>query len=53
MSGLTGISKLNPILSVFLILCVVFIGFYIIGPIVGFFASLVFYEGSMVDFVLL
>lgn len=51
MSGLTGISKRNPILSVFLILCVVFIGFYIIGPIVGFFASLVFYEGSMVDFV--
>lgn len=51
MSGLTGISQRNPILSVFFILCTVVIGFVIIGPIVGFLFSLPFYDGSMIELV--
>jgi uncharacterized protein len=51
MSGLTGISERNPILSVFFILCSVVIGFVIIGPLVGFFFSLPFYEGTMIELV--
>lgn len=49
MSGLTGISQRNPLLSVFLILCTVFIGFIIIGPIIGILFSLPFYEGSVIE----
>jgi len=51
MSGPTGISQRNPILSVFFILCTAVIGFVIIGPIVGFLFSLPFYEGSMIELV--
>ncbi|MBN8652109.1 MAG: CPBP family intramembrane metalloprotease [Cytophagales bacterium] len=51
MSGLTGISKRNPLLSVFLILCTLVIGFIIIGPIVGFLISLPFFEGTMFDLI--
>jgi uncharacterized protein len=51
MSGPTGISQRNPLLSVFFILCTVVIGFVIIGPIIGFFFSLPFYEGTMIELV--
>lgn len=49
MSGPTGISQRNPILSVFFILCTVILGFVILGPIVGFMFSLPFYEGTMLE----
>ncbi|MCW5910214.1 MAG: CPBP family intramembrane metalloprotease [Cyclobacteriaceae bacterium] len=49
MSGLTGISQRNPLISVFFILCTVVIGFVVIGPIVGFFAALPFYGGTMLE----
>jgi uncharacterized protein len=51
MSGPTGISQRNPILSVFFILCTAVIGFVIIGPIVGFLFALPFYDGSMIELV--
>ena len=50
MHGPTGISQRNPILSILFILCMAFIGFIIIGPIVGFLFSLPFYEGTLMEF---
>jgi uncharacterized protein len=49
MSGPTGISERNPILSAFFILCTVVIGFVIVGPIIGLLFSLPFYEGSVLE----
>ncbi|MBN8577803.1 MAG: CPBP family intramembrane metalloprotease [Cytophagales bacterium] len=51
MAGLTGISKRNPLQSVFFILCTIVLGFYVLGPLVGLFAALPFYNGSMMELV--
>jgi membrane protease YdiL (CAAX protease family) len=41
------VSNKHPLLSIFLILCVLFVGFVFIGPLVGIGISSLFYEGSL------
>lgn len=51
MSDLTGISQRNPFTSLVFILLTALIGFLIIGPMVGFFVAMAFYDGSMFDLI--
>lgn len=51
MSDLTGISQRNPFTSLVFILLTAFIGFLIIGPMVGFFVAMPFYDGTMFDLI--
>jgi membrane protease YdiL (CAAX protease family) len=50
MSELNGFSQRPPWLSVILILITTFLGFVIIGPLIGFLAAMPFYDGSVFDF---
>jgi hypothetical protein len=49
MSEHTGISDRNPLLSIIFILLMAVLGFVIVGPIIGFFLALPFYEGNIID----
>lgn len=49
MSELTGISNRPPLVSIFLILLTTVLGFVVMGPLVGFFLALPFYEGNIMD----
>ncbi len=49
MSELTGISQRHPLTSVIFILLTAALGFVIIGPLIGFFIAMPFYEGSIFD----
>jgi membrane protease YdiL (CAAX protease family) len=40
----------HPVINLIVILLMVGLGFIIVGPIIGFFIALPFYDGSMVDF---
>ena len=39
----------HPVINLIIILLMVGLGFVIVGPIIGFFFALPFYEGSMID----
>jgi membrane protease YdiL (CAAX protease family) len=43
--------KRHPIFSLFLLLLVVFLGFVIVGPLIGFVFSIPFYPGTFMEFV--
>lgn len=45
----TGISTKPPLLSLLLILVVVVLGFALVGPAIGFFLAIPFYDGNMLD----
>jgi len=49
MSELTGISQKPAWLSIILILLTATFGFVVIGPLVGFFVAMPFYEGTIFD----
>ncbi len=49
MSEHTGISERNPFLSIIFILLTAVLGFVIIGPIIGFFLAIPFYDGNIID----
>lgn len=41
----------SPLTEIIIILVYVLLGFHILGPLVGFFVALPFYDGSMTDFI--
>lgn len=49
MSELTGISSRPALVSIILILLTVVLGFVVIGPLVGFFLAIPFYDGNILD----
>ncbi len=49
MSEVTGISERPVFLSIFLVLTTIFLGFVVIGPLIGFFIAMPFYEGNIMD----
>lgn len=51
MSELTGISQRHPLTSLIFILLTAILGFLIIGPLIGFFMAMPFYDGSLFDLV--
>jgi len=51
MSELTGISQRPALFSLIFILLTASMGFIIVGPALGFFFAIPFYEGSMMDLV--
>lgn len=51
MSDLPEISQRPPLLSVFLILLTTFLGFVILGPLIGIFLALPFYENGFLDLI--
>jgi len=51
MSELTGISQRHPLISIIFILLTVAISFLIIGPVLGFFIAMPFYEGNIFDLI--
>ncbi len=51
MSELTGISQRHPLISIIFILLTAAISFLIIGPVLGFFIAMPFYEGNIFDLI--
>ena len=49
MSEQTAISSRPPLVSIILILITTTLGFVVIGPLIGFFLALPFYDGSLMD----
>ncbi len=49
MENLNEERPLNPYLSVLLFILTIFLGFVVIGPIIGFFLALPFYPGNFMD----
>jgi uncharacterized protein len=51
MSELTGISQRPPLISIIFILLTAALSFLIIGPVLGFFIAMPFYDGNIFDLI--